>query len=172
MHPTSAVIVTVPEAEPAVGAHRDRLDSAARLGVPAHVTVLFPFVPPSEIDSAVMERLAAAVASVPRSTVAFDATRWFGTDVLWLAPRPGTVFETLTAAVSAAFPEHPPYGGAHDEVVPHLTVGHNAPYAVLCQAEAAVLPLLPVEAEIATAALWCGGDDAASWSQVEAFPLG
>jgi hypothetical protein len=45
----SAVLVPVPEAERAVSRHRARLDAAAALGVPAHVTVLFPFVPPSEI---------------------------------------------------------------------------------------------------------------------------
>ena len=42
----SAVIVAVPAAEPAVRAHRQQFDRAAAWGVPAHVTVLYPFVPP------------------------------------------------------------------------------------------------------------------------------
>jgi hypothetical protein len=37
----SAVLVPVPEAERAVSRHRARLDAAAALGVPAHVTVLW-----------------------------------------------------------------------------------------------------------------------------------
>ena len=41
----SAVLVPVPEAERAVSRHRARLDGAAARGVPAHVTVLYPFVP-------------------------------------------------------------------------------------------------------------------------------
>jgi hypothetical protein len=42
----SALVVVVPEAEAAVNAHRRRLDPAAAWGVPAHVTVLYPFAPP------------------------------------------------------------------------------------------------------------------------------
>jgi hypothetical protein len=33
--------------EPAVSRHRARLDRAAAWGVPAHVTILYPFVTPS-----------------------------------------------------------------------------------------------------------------------------
>jgi hypothetical protein len=46
----SAVLVLLPEAEIAVASHRAELDAAAGLGVPAHVTVLYPFVPPARID--------------------------------------------------------------------------------------------------------------------------
>ena len=43
----SAVVVEVPEAEPLVGAWRLRFDPVAALGMPAHVTLLYPFVAPS-----------------------------------------------------------------------------------------------------------------------------
>ena len=36
--PHSALIVEVPAAEPAVARHRERLDSSAPLGIPAHIT--------------------------------------------------------------------------------------------------------------------------------------
>ena len=84
----SAVLVPVPEAERVVSRHRARLDGAAALGVPAHVTVLFPFVPPSAITATTLESLAAAVASVGAFDCEFAVTAWFGSDVLWLAPRP------------------------------------------------------------------------------------
>ena len=42
----SALLVAVPAAEPAVAAHRSRLDTSAAVGVPAHITVLYPFLPP------------------------------------------------------------------------------------------------------------------------------
>jgi hypothetical protein len=38
----SAIVVVVEEAEPVVGAHRLRHDPVASLGVPAHVTILYP----------------------------------------------------------------------------------------------------------------------------------
>jgi hypothetical protein len=47
----SALIVTVPAAEEAVGPHRAHFDKAAAWGVPAHVTILYPFMPPSDIDT-------------------------------------------------------------------------------------------------------------------------
>jgi hypothetical protein len=40
-----------------VGRYRDALDANARLGVPAHITVLFPFMPPVHIDSTILARL-------------------------------------------------------------------------------------------------------------------
>jgi hypothetical protein len=60
----SAVLVPVPEAEPAVSRHRARLDRAAAWGVPAHATILYPFVTPPAITAATMAALAGAVASV------------------------------------------------------------------------------------------------------------
>jgi hypothetical protein len=75
----------VPAAEPAVGVRRATLDRAAGWGVPAHVTVLFPFAAPSaEVDAA----LSPLVASVPAFTVRFAEVRWFGDTVAWLAPSP------------------------------------------------------------------------------------
>ena len=45
--------------------------------------------------------------------------------MLWLAPEPAERFVALTTAVAARYPEHPPYGGEHETVIPHLTVGHH-----------------------------------------------
>jgi hypothetical protein len=46
----TALLLPVPAAEPAVSRHRARFDVAARDGVPAHVTVLYPFLPPAGIS--------------------------------------------------------------------------------------------------------------------------
>jgi 2'-5' RNA ligase len=168
----SAVIVTVPSAEDAVAQHRTRFDRAAGLGVPAHVTILYPFVPPSLIDAHVISTLAAAVATVPRFHAACETTGWFGTEVLWLDPQPADRFRALTTAVARAFPAHPPYGGEYDEVIPHLTVGHDAELEQLRDAAKEVLPHLPIRMTVKTAALWCGTDDPGSWQQTAELPLG
>ncbi len=57
----SAVVVSVPEAQPVVGAPRARDDRSGRWGVPAHVTVLFPFVAPAEQDEQTYAALRADV---------------------------------------------------------------------------------------------------------------
>ena len=107
----SAVLVPVPEAERVVSPHRARLDGAAALGVPAHVTVLFPFVPPTAITPDVVDTLAAAVASVSAFGCEFAVTSWFGDNVLYLAPWPDEPFRALTRAVCAAFPGYLPSRG-------------------------------------------------------------
>ena len=53
----SALLVPVPAAEPAVAEHRARLDGSARDGVPAHLTVLYPFLPPALVDDVVLASL-------------------------------------------------------------------------------------------------------------------
>jgi hypothetical protein len=106
----SAILVPVPEAEPVAGHLRARLDRPAGRGVPAHVTVLYPFVP--QITDAAVTQAAAAVASVAGFECRFAGIQWFGEDVLWLAPEPSAPFLALTAAVHAAFPHYPPFGGA------------------------------------------------------------
>jgi 2'-5' RNA ligase len=169
----SALIVAVPEAEPAVGRFRATLDRASGWGVPAHVTVLFPFLPPSGITEEAVAVVRAAVASVPRFEVTFRRVDWFGTDVLWLAPEPDTGFRALTRAVYRRFPDTPPYGGAHgDDAVPHLTIGHDKPVPVLRAAGAEVATQLPVAASIERVLLITGSDAPNSWQTLRSFPLG
>jgi hypothetical protein len=140
----SALVIEVPEAEPAVGRLRLELDGNARLGVPAHVTVLFPFLPPDQLDHAVSGRLEQVVAVQQAFDYSFSRTSWFGEDVLWLAPDDPAPFRALTKEVFDAFPQCPPFEGVFDEVVPHLTVGHGTELDTLRAAERDVLPRLPV----------------------------
>jgi 2'-5' RNA ligase len=128
-------MVVVAEAEPAVAQLRRQLDPVARLGVPAHVTVLFPFIPASEIQGAVMVRLAALFRTVPAFTHNFVRTAWFGDEVLWLGSDAAQVFRSLTQLVWTAFPAYPPFEGQFDDVVPHLTIADHAPRGEMQAAE-------------------------------------
>jgi len=114
----------VPDAEPFVGDLRAAHDPSAAEGAPAHVTLLFPFRPVARLDDAAL----ACVQAIAASAAPFDFTlacisRFDGT--LYLAPEPATPFIALTRALVAAFPEHPPYGGVHTDIVPHLTVARG-----------------------------------------------
>ena len=95
----SAVLVPVPEAELAAGRHRRRFDRAAIWGVPAHVTVRFPFAAPSAITGATITALADAAGSVTAFDCEFPAAAWSGQEVVWLAPQPAGPFRALTRAV-------------------------------------------------------------------------
>lgn len=137
------------------------------------MTVLFPFVAPADVDATVLERLQEALAGVAPFDCVLDRTAWFGEDVLYLAPRPEEPFRALTEAVWRAFPDRPPYAGAHPDVVPHLTVGHAppAPPTELREAEAAVLPMLPVRTRVDRVHLLGGTDEPGSWRVLHAFTL-
>jgi 2'-5' RNA ligase len=170
----TAVIAAVPEAGPLVERHRQRLDAAAGWGVPAHVTVLYPFVPPAAVTPDVVATLAAAVASVRAFDCRFARSRWFGQEVLWLDPEPDEPFRRLTAAAWAAFPHQPPYGGAFDDPVPHLTVAESriAGLPAAQAAERAVQEGLPVLARVDRLLLIAGADAPRSWRVLHELPLG
>jgi 2'-5' RNA ligase superfamily protein len=130
----TALVIAVPEAEPAVGALRVRYDDADRTGIPAHVTLVVPF---GDRDDGLAE-LFAGCASFEFALT--EVRRW--PDVLWLAPEPAEPFVELVEAIVARYPEHPLYGGAHGEVIPHLTVGSRRPVPAGADAElAARLPI-------------------------------
>jgi hypothetical protein len=118
----TALIIAVPEAEDAVGALRLERDSSARKGVPAHITVLVPFLPPAEIDAAALRDVFTAHAEFD---FILDRVARFEHGPVWLHPEPSGPFAELTRSVWARWPQHPPYGGIHEEVIPHLTVSET-----------------------------------------------
>ena len=133
--PQSTLFVSVPEAEPWVKDLRERYDPTAAVGVPAHITVLFPFVPP---DLLIDDDLA-------RATETFQRFRPFEfrleqidrfPESLYLVPEPDEPFILLTEAIVREFPEYPPYGGKFTEIVPHLTVANrSAEFSSIAEAE-------------------------------------
>lgn len=80
----TALLLPVPAAEPAVGQHRARLDEAARDGVPAHITVLYPFLPPAGIDEMLLALLGRLFAGFAAFGFTLDKVGWFGEEVVWL----------------------------------------------------------------------------------------
>ena len=85
----SALIVSVPAADPVVGMLRNRLDSSAPLGVPAHITVLYPFMPPELIDPQVVSELEELFSGVDGFDLALTSVGWFETAVVYLVPGVG-----------------------------------------------------------------------------------
>jgi len=166
----SALIVPVPEAEGLVGAWRERYDDSARTGVPAHVTLLYPFLPPEEITPFDLQRLSALFETTPSRRYQFVAVRRFSRGVLYLAPEPETFLREMTRRIWTTYPHRPPYGGAFDEVIPHLTVAQAADQSVLDAVEAQVAPGLPVTAHATEAWLMLQGDGG-HWHAGHRFPL-
>lgn len=171
----SALLLAVPAAEAAVGPHRARLDPSARDAVPAHLTVLYPFLRPTEIGPDLLAELSRLFAAVPRFSFTLDRVRWFGESVVWLGPSDESPFRALTERAAATYPSCSPYGGIYQDVVPHLTVGQRGEPAELRAAAEAVRPLLPITAEATQVTLMAGPDPSRQpgrWHTMASFPLG
>jgi 2'-5' RNA ligase len=92
-------------------------------GLPAHVTLLYPFVPPDALHRSLRARVAAAVASHERFSYRLvGPARW--PQVLYASIEPEAPFRALQADLAAAFPSLPIYGGAF-EFVPHVTIAEG-----------------------------------------------
>lgn len=154
----TALLLRIPRAEGAVARHRRQLDSAAADGIPAHVTVLYPFVPADDLREGDHLRLEELFAQQQPFSLVGRRTSWFGDRVLFVQLENPEPVRTLTAQVAAAYPGYPPYAGAiaHEDVLPHLTVGHDHPLPALREAEREVLASLPVEDLIDHVELWSG----------------
>jgi 2'-5' RNA ligase superfamily len=155
----TALIVAVPEAEYAVGALRLEHDSSAAAGVPAHITILFPFAPPEKIDEAAV---AEVFGPFREFDFVLDRIERFEEGGVWLHPDPSAPFADLTAAVWQRWPEYPPYEGAWSEPIPHLTVSET-PTDVKVE--------LPIDCRAREVTL-IEEDDEGRWAERGRFPLG
>lgn len=167
----SGIILVVPEVELLVGAIRDTHDRVARLGVPAHITLLYPWCTPP-IEDGDLDRLRNAIKGFAPFALTFRGVGRFER-TLYLRPDDDGQTATLTASIAAAFPEHPPYGGRFPSHVPHLTVAEvESPLEPHLTTVAPVLLAgLPIEARATAVTVMESGEDG-RWSTRAVIPLG
>jgi 2'-5' RNA ligase len=169
----SALVILVPEVEALVRQYRDRLGPSETERLPAHITVLYPFVSPDEIGPVVTTALCELFARFPPVTFSLVRVQtWPG--VLYLAPTPADPFVTLTQAVAEQYPEHPPYSGTVTDIIPHLTVAQIADHEQLARVavelEAVLRSRPPIEVTASEVALM---DNAlGQWQVRTVFRLG
>jgi 2'-5' RNA ligase len=144
----TAIIVPVPEAEPAVGLWRRRYTPSGAAGMPAHVTLLVPFTDSNALDADRIREVGEVMVRFEAVELSLGATAYFDgpPTVLYLEPEPAAPFQAMTDALVRAFPEHPPYGGAHGRIVPHLTVATRLDRGRLAAIAAEVAAVLPITA--------------------------
>jgi 2'-5' RNA ligase len=166
----SALVVVVPEAEPAVGRWRTLLDPSAGRAMPAHITVLYPFAPATMVSDALVARATATVERCQAFEFSLASTGWFDDRVVYLAPEPVKPFLALTAAITSAFPEFPP-SGAFADPVPHLTLGRGRNTGRLREAERDVQSQLPVRSTVREVSLMIRARDTGLWGTRARLPL-
>lgn len=137
----SAIIVALPIPRRIEAIRREHVP-VARLGVPPHVTILYPFLPRRALTAAVRGELASIASEFRAFDVRFESVgRWPG--VVYLEPRPRARFTALIDRVAARWPEYPPYAGTIDDVIPHLTIAEaEGPLDDILAAVPSYLPIV------------------------------
>lgn len=169
----AALVVPVPEAEPLVGRFRAAYDPIASLGLPAHITINFPFVPGVDPSADTLSRLRKIFAAAEPVSFTLDGIGRFP-NVLYLKPVPTAPLVHLTEQIAKQFPESPPYEGKFDTIMPHLTVASSSDSELLESVERsfsnAASSHLPINA--VADRVWLMDDTAGQWEQRHSFSLG
>ena len=168
----SAIVILVPQAQNLIQSVRRRYDLEPAQ-VPAHITVLYPFKPPNKISVSVIADLRRLFSDHYSFRFSLAGLGTFpGT--MYLAPTPHEPFVELTRAVYERFPDTPPYGGVHDEVIPHLTLAgipEELPFErVVGEIETALRPRLPID--VAATEVKLMDNSCGEWRVHTTFPLG
>jgi hypothetical protein len=168
----SAIIIPIPEIETIVRDLRLKYDPAARLGVPAHVTILYPFYPP-ELAIGEIDKLRDIFASIEAFSFSFTEVRRFS-GTAYLHPDKADAFAEITSMVVKTWPTCKPYGGIHSDIhsdiIPHLTVADHADSETLSEVEGSLHSQLPVEC-FAREGWLLTSDHAGMWSKKAAFAM-
>jgi 2'-5' RNA ligase len=160
----TALVIVVEDAEPFDEVRRQLMPATVFGGIPFHVTLLSPF---GELADEARDFFAA------REPFEFELTRvatW--PEVIYLVPEPDDKLRSIIGALFERFPDWPPYGGIHDEVVPHATLGEDVDAAsVAPEVERRLAPHLPHRCHARDVALL---EEYAPhcWRERERFPLG
>jgi 2'-5' RNA ligase len=132
---------------------------AASIVSSAHITLLAPFGKENEPTPGEITDVAEFFADHAPFDYQLSTESRFPDGVRYLGPEPANRFSRLTHALHRLFPEYPPYGGAYDLVVPHLTIPDDAN-----------VPPLPIHAHAREACLLHYEDGV--YTELDVFPFG
>jgi 2'-5' RNA ligase len=100
---------------------REMHDAESFNRVPAHITLLYPFVPPDEVEEA-EKTLTRICKKISPFEVTLDRYGQFENTIFLEPSQPEKILE-MFAQISKAFPDYPAYEGEHGKGLhPHLTL--------------------------------------------------
>jgi 2'-5' RNA ligase len=167
----TALAIVLDNAEPFDEVRREFAPATVALGIPFHITLLYPFAPREDLTDALLEETRVFFAG--RVPFGFELKRvavW--PRVVYAVPEPDDELQACMRALHARFPQWPPYGGEFAEVVPHATLGEEVDGpAVRAEIERRVAPHLPRRCQARDVSLleeFAPG----RWRECKRFPLG
>lgn len=135
----------------------------------AHITLLGPFASREQVTEGVLAELGRFFSDVTPFVYRLTRVSRFPGGTVYLTPEPAAPFRQLTLELTRRFPEYPPYAGAFDDVVPHLTVP-LLPGEEQADVEAELADRLPATVRAQEAALYWWEEGACG--TLETFPFG
>lgn len=170
----TALIVPMAGADPVVRPLRRARYGDGDAGMPAHVTLLYPFLPQEEIDGRVRSRLRGLFHHYSPFHVHFRRTvRKEG--LLYLDPEPADPFVALHGEIRREWPALLPYGGKFGlDYTAHLSIAYGEdgridPNGFFGPLEAALEPHLPLQAH--AQAVWLVVRRDEHWVHQGTFPF-
>ena len=165
--PETALVLVV-SLPPALDALRLRSIEDASAGVPAHVTLLYPFAEEAQLDADVLRLVAAVAARNPVLRLTMGEGRRFP-DTLYASVEPDAPLRALHGELAAAFPALPLYGGAFP-FIPHVSIVEGPAVADPGALDDPAWTTLPIEQLVDAIDLITGRDG--RWATRRRFPLG
>ena len=164
----SALIVPIELPAP-LAAVRARFGATTSPGLPAHVTILFPFIPVDNLNPSVGAAVTELAAAREPFRARFDQVQRQDA-MVWLLPAQQEPFLELTAAVVARWSAYQPYRGAFESLIAHLTLVESSSH-VIVRATLAALEDGPFEVLVEELQL-IGEVESGGWRELDRFRLG
>jgi 2'-5' RNA ligase len=150
---------------------RWRHDPSAAAGIPPHVTLMFPFVPPADLTEPLVESLEALIAAANPFDFALTRVHEFEQGVVYLEPEPAGPFAQLTRDIGRRFGLLPFAGAFGERPIPHVTVAMPESGIRSPRVSDELGPYLPISLR-AEAAWLMVGSNAQGWRTFREMPLG
>ncbi len=145
-------------------------DPSASVGLPPHVTLMYPFLPPPRVSKPVIQELERLTAYVTPFDFVLTNVREFEQGVVYLEPEPAEPFVNLSNEIGRRFGLLP-FGGEFGAVaVPHLTLAMPQLHSARQRIADTLAPLLPIRLHADQAWLMVG-DSKTRWNRIRRLPL-
>jgi 2'-5' RNA ligase len=139
----TALVIVLDGAEPFEEIRSEYAAWSVARGIPFHITLLFPFAPREELTDELVADVRSFFAAQSPLELTLERVAAFPRDV-YVVPEPDDALRELMQALFARYPQWPPYGRIHNDVVPHATLGEDldaqAAYGEIARRAASHLP--------------------------------
>jgi hypothetical protein len=149
------LLLITPDADPVVGAWRAEHDSAARHGIPAHVTVRTPFLPPEQWAGPELSQLEVFL-PLPVTLARLEDRP----GALVIVAEPDDELREITDATTRMWPTLPPHKASIRPFAYHATVVRTEDPRVRSAAAEAIAPYLPLR--VTGTEMWAAVEDSAT----------